>query len=67
MSAISHRAPKTIYWVDLVTVGKLKYRQKGGGKYTRREDAETQIRHLAAQGIDAVLFEGAITWSATNV
>lgn len=63
MSAeVSGRAPRRLYWVDLVTVGKLKYREKGGGKYTQREAAEDQIRYLASQGIEAILYEGQIEW-----
>lgn len=58
----SHRAPQRIYWVDLITIGMLSYREKGGGKYTHKAEAESQIRNLSRRGIKAELFEGEITW-----
>lgn len=57
MSGPSARAPKTLYWLDVTTIGKLTYRQKGGGKFTDRPSAERRRRVLAQQGIDTVLYE----------
>lgn len=58
----SHRAPMKIYWVDLITIGHLRYRQNGGGKFTRKAEALGRITELSRHGIKAELFEGDITW-----
>jgi hypothetical protein len=58
----SKRAPQKIYWVDLVTIGKLRFRQSGGGKFTRLEAAEDRQGYLESQGIESVIFEGIIHW-----
>lgn len=57
MAEISGRAPKKLYWLDVVTTGKLKYREKGGGKYTEKYHAREQQRRLSYRGIESVLFE----------
>jgi hypothetical protein len=53
----SARAPKRLYWLDIKTIGKLKYRQKGGGKFTKVLAAQAQQNWLAGQGIESVLYE----------
>lgn len=51
------RAPKKLYWVELDTIGKLKYRQKGGGKYTSLRAAEEQQFVLLHGGIKSTIYE----------
>lgn len=51
------RAPKRLYWVEVETIGKLKYRQKGGGKYSDRRAAEEQQFVLAHNGIKSTIYE----------
>lgn len=55
--SISARAPKQLFWLDIVTVGELKYREKGGGKYTNARAAITQQQRLAARGIKTKLYQ----------
>lgn len=60
----SGRAPKELLWLDLDAIGGLKYRQKGGGKFTDKEAALARQRYLADQGIPSTLYtSGAITWT----
>jgi len=51
------RAPKKLYWVEVITRGKLRYGKKGGGKYTSREAAEDQQATLDYVGIESELYE----------
>jgi hypothetical protein len=53
----SGRVPRVLYFLDVTTRGKLKYRQKGGGKFTQRSAAETAQGYLKMQGIESVLYE----------
>lgn len=61
--SVSARAPKQLFWLDIVTVGELKYREKGGGKYTSLAAATAQQQRLAARGIKTKLYQSApIKW-----
>lgn len=60
------RAPARIYWVELMTIGKLKHRQKGGGKYTSWLAAEHQQFALANQGIESELFYADLAWKKVS-
>lgn len=61
--APSSRAPKELFWLDLDKTGDLKYRQKGGGKFTDPEAALARQRYLAGQGIPSTLYtSGQIAW-----
>jgi hypothetical protein len=51
------RAPKKLYWVELETVGKLNFRQKGGGKFTDLAAAEDRQRQLRRQEIKSTIYE----------
>lgn len=51
------RAPKKLYWVELDTVGKLGFRQKGGGKFTSLSAAEDRQAQLEYSGIDSTIYE----------
>lgn len=57
MTQPSKRAPKKLYWLDVVTTGKLRYREKGGGKYTNLKAALAQRDYLSFRGVKSVLFE----------
>ena len=57
MAEPSARAPKTLYWVDISTIGKLKYRESGGGKFTNKPAAEARRDYLLGRGIEATLYE----------
>ena len=56
------RAPKRLYWVELTTIGELKFRQKGGGKFTSLEAAENRQWHLQRQGIESEIYETVCDW-----
>lgn len=61
----SSRAPKELFWLDLDPDQDvvLKYRQKGGGKFTSRAAALARQHYLAGQGISSTLFtSGRIAW-----
>lgn len=62
MKKPSERAPKKLYWVDLETIGKLNFRQKGGGKFTMLEYAQARQEYLASQGIKSTVYEGEVVW-----
>lgn len=63
----SSRAPKRLFWLDLDTTGKLKYRQKGGGKFTSLPAARDRQEELTAQGISSTLYtSGPIDWSPVD-
>ena len=51
------RAPKKLYWVELDAVGKLKFRQKGGGKFTSYPAAVDRQAALALGGIASTIYE----------
>lgn len=51
------RAPKRLYWVELDTIGKLGFRQKGGGKFTNLSAAEDRKRQLLCDGIKSTIYE----------
>lgn len=59
----SKRAPKVLYWLDIKTIGKLRYRARGGGKFTQKDAMLAQRDYLAGQGIESVAYESnPITW-----
>jgi hypothetical protein len=63
VSGPSGRAPRRLYWLEVITIGKLAYNKRGGGKYTSLAAAQKQQAYLAGQRIDSVLYETEpITW-----
>lgn len=64
----SSRAPKKLFWLDLNTTGKLKYRQKGGGKFTSLPAALARQDELIEQGVESTLYSsGPLTWTPLHV
>lgn len=61
--------PSKIYYVRIVASNgnKLGYGKKGGGKYTKRSDAEYQTKHLKSQGFDARMYETDTLWREVSV
>lgn len=57
------RAPTKLYWLELETVGKLRYRQSGGGKFSILKSARDRQRYLAGQGIRSTLYECVPVWT----
>lgn len=58
------RAPRKIYWVDVVPGGPgLRYNQRGGGKFTTLHGAQGRARDLAWRGVKTKIYESEeITW-----
>jgi hypothetical protein len=58
------KAPKKLYWLELETIGKLKYREKGGGKFTSLAAAQArQDGLLKYNGIKSTIYEtGELDW-----
>lgn len=57
-------APKNVYYVEVKRgVGPdLSYRMKGGGMYSDRNHAETQMERLTTFGKEVKLLVGTVTW-----
>lgn len=57
------RLPNTLYHVLVEPGGRpLKYREKGGGTYRQRKEAERQYGHLVRTGVNAKLFVTTPDW-----
>lgn len=56
------RAPKQMFWVELVTVGGLKFRQRGGGKFSSLAAAEDRQAQLAHCGIESEIYVSELEW-----
>jgi len=55
--------PKKLYYVLVKPGGTpLKFRQKGGGTYTNRDNALSQYQHLKAHGSNVELYSTNINW-----
>jgi hypothetical protein len=55
--------PKKLYFLQLLTKGKLGYGQRGGGKFTSKAAmVERKDRLSKYQGIDSEMYEADITW-----
>lgn len=54
---MSGRKPKVLYWLEVTTIGKLKYRQRGGGKFSSRSAMLARQGYLRRDGIESVAYE----------
>jgi hypothetical protein len=54
---MSGRKPKRLYWLEVTTIGKLKYRQRGGGKFSSRTAMLARQTYLRRDGIESVAYE----------
>lgn len=54
--------PKKLYFLQLLTKGKLGYGQRGGGKFTSKPAMIARKDSLAGRGIDTEMYEADITW-----
>lgn len=61
------RAPRKLYWVELNTVGKLSFRQKGGGKFTDLAAARDRQERLLRDGIESTVYESRLVWRPVEV
>lgn len=61
------RPPEILYWVEVLDIGKLKYREKGGGKFTQKAAADARRVSLAKKGVTTRLLESEpIRWKGVG-
>lgn len=54
--------PTKLYFLQIITKGKLRYGQRGGGKFSQKEAMDERADNLARQGIQTEKYEADVVW-----